>query len=102
MNDPKGTSYISYNRLYLTYFYKDSAKYEVKCRAAASKILVYVKDSFRSALERSVDLHGHSVSGDRESTSFDLFYGRLKIIAPRFHGIMLHLSNAAISPGMLN
>jgi len=78
--------------------YKDSAKYEVKCRAAASKILVYVKDSFRSALERSVDLHGHSVSGDRESTSFDLFYGRLKIIAPRFHGIMLHLSNAAISP----
>ena len=33
------------------------SKYDVKCRAAASKILVYVKDSFRSALERNVDIH---------------------------------------------
>jgi len=76
--------------------YKDSSKYDVKCRAAASKILVYVKDSFRSALERNVDIHSQSAVGDRESTSFDLFYGRLKMIAPRFHGIMLHLSNGAV------
>ena len=43
-----------------------------------------------------VKLQGQSAVGDRESTSFDLFYGRLKMIAPRFHGIMLHLSNGAV------
>ena len=75
--------------------YKDSSKYDIKCRAAASKILVYIKDSFRHALERNVDMHSNSSASFLEesgNTSFDLFYGRLKTIAPRFNGLMEHLS----------
>ena len=63
--------------------YKDSAKYQVKCKAASSKILTFIKDYFRSSLERN----------EQSDQSFDLFYGRLKMIAPKFYKIMEHLYN---------
>ena len=66
-NFPLGGFQISQNKVkadflhFFVFFGKQtkspSSKYDVKCRAAASKILVYVKDSFRSALERNVDIH---------------------------------------------
>ena len=61
--------------------YKDSAKYQVKCKAASSRILTFIKDYFRSSLERN----------EQSEQSFDLFYGRLKMIAPKFYKIMDHL-----------
>ena len=61
--------------------YKDSAKYQVKCKAASSRILTFIKDYFRSSLERN----------ESSEQSFDLFYGRLKMIAPKFYKIMDHL-----------
>jgi hypothetical protein len=75
--------------------YKDSGPYEIKCRAAASKVLVFVKDFFRSSLQRNVDMQQQSSSTSPASadTSFDLFYGRLKMTAPRFQGLMSHLAN---------
>ena len=61
--------------------FKDSAKYQVKCKAASSRILTFIKDYFRSSLERN----------ESSEQSFDLFYGRLKMIAPKFYKIMDHL-----------
>lgn len=65
--------------------FKDSSKYQVKCQAASSRVLTFIKDYFRSSLERNGE--------QSENQSFDLFYGRLKMISPKFFKIMEHLFN---------
>ena len=47
--------------------------------------LTFIKDYFRSSLERNGE--------QSENQSFDLFYGRLKMISPKFFKIMEHLFN---------
>ena len=64
--------------------YKDSSNYQIKCQAASSKILVYIKDFFKNSLEKNVE---------SESSNFDLFYGRLKLQSSRFFHIFQHLGN---------
>ena len=65
--------------------YKDSPNYTIKCQAASSKILVYIKDFFKNSLDKN--------SVENESSNFDLFYGRLKMQSSRFFHIFQHLGN---------
>ena len=67
--------------------YKESPNYVIKCQAASSKILVYIKDYFKNSLEKNIE---------NSASNFDLFYGRLKMIAPRFHKIFSHLDSYSI------